>query len=192
MKQGWVRIIAGKWRGRRLKIPEVQGLRPTPDRVRETVFNWLAPFIPGAHCLDLFAGSGVLGFEALSRGARYVVMVDQSPEVVKRLEEELLAFKVLNAQIYRAKVPHQLRPSPEKPFDILFLDPPYQANLLIPCCHYLEEHHFLAKSAHIYLEAERLIEDNELPFNWHLIKGQKAGQVYYHLAHREETHQNAD
>ena len=78
---GNVRIIAGKWRGRKLKVPDIKDLRPTPDRVRETLFNWLAPIIEGTHCLDLFAGSGVLGFEALSRGAAYVEMVDQSPEV---------------------------------------------------------------------------------------------------------------
>lgn len=183
-KEGMVRIIAGKWRSRRLKVPDMQGLRPTPDRVRETLFNWLAPYINGACCLDLFAGSGVLGFEALSRGAAYVEMVDQSAEVVKLLKEESDQFGADNAHIYCASVPEQLRPAARK-FDIVFLDPPYAANLLLPVCHYLEQHDFLADSALIYLEANQVIKDNELPLNWRLIKSQKAGQVYYHLARRE-------
>ena len=184
MKQGLVRIIAGKWRGRRLKVPDVKDLRPTPDRVRETLFNWLSSLIAGANCLDLFAGSGVLGFEALSRGAAYVEMVDQSAEVVKLLQEELAAFGAENARIYRAQVPGQLQAAARK-FDIVFLDPPYQENLLLPTCHYLEQNGFLAESAHIYLEAQQAIKDNELPANWRLIKSQQAGQVFYHLAHRE-------
>src|SRR3989338_6225352 len=105
MKQGFVRIIGGKWRSRRLKVPDIKDLRPTPDRVRETLFNWLAPILPGARCLDLFAGSGVLGFEALSRGALHVEMVDQSVPVVNLLKEELSQFGASNADIYSATVP---------------------------------------------------------------------------------------
>lgn len=185
MKQGVVRIIAGKWRGRRLKVPDVKDLRPTPDRVRETLFNWLAPIIEGAYCLDLFAGSGVLGFEALSRGAAQVVMVDQATEVIELLKEELGIFGAENATVYRALAPKQLH-VPTHLFDIVFLDPPYQENLLLPCCHYLEENGFLADKAHIYLEARQAIKDNELPANWQLIKSQQAGQVFYHLARREK------
>lgn len=183
MKQGWVRIIGGTWRSRRLKVPDANDLRPTPNRVRETLFNWLAPVIEGAYCLDLFAGSGALGFEALSRGAEYVVMVDQSADVVKLLYDELTVFGAENALIYKARIPKQLRVA-VRPFDIVFLDPPYEENLLLPCCHYLEEQGFLAESAYIYLEARQLIKDNELPSNWRLIKSQRAGQVAYHLARR--------
>lgn len=184
MQAGFVRIIAGKWRGRKLKVPEVCHLRPTPDRVRETLFNWLAPLLPGLYCLDLFAGSGALGFEALSRGAAYVVMIDRSARVVKLLQEELKVFGAGNAEIYQAKIPEQLRPH-RRPFDIVFLDPPYSENLLLPCCFYLEEHGFLAASSHIYLEAQRVIKDNELPSHWQLLKAERAGQVFYHLAKRE-------
>ena len=184
MKQGFVRIIAGEWRGRKLKVPDIKGLRPTPDRVRETLFNWLAPYIQGAYCLDLFAGSGVLGFESLSRGAAYVTMVDASYDVIQLLQEELAQFGADNALVYQAKVPNELRTA-ARPFDIVFLDPPYQENLLLPCCHYLEERGFLAKSAYIYLEARHPIKDNELPQNWRLIKNKQAGQVAYHLAYRE-------
>lgn len=184
MKPGEIRIIAGKWRGRRLKVPDVKGLRPTPDRVRETLFNWLAPVLPGAHCLDLFAGSGVLGFEALSRGAAQVVMVDQSAVVVAALQEAALKFGTENAVIYKASVPQQLQ-KPAQLFDIVFLDPPYDTPLLLPVCHYLEERGFLADSALIYLEAREAIKDNDLPAGWQLIKAQRAGQVFYHLARRE-------
>ena len=183
MKQGLVRIIAGKWRGRRLTVPDIKELRPTPDRVRETLFNWLAPTIAGSYCLDLFAGSGALGFEALSRGAAYVEMVDQSPDVIRLLQQELALFEANNARIYCANVPNQL-PAPKRPFDIVFLDPPYQAGILLPCCHYLEAHGLLADSAYIYLEAREVIKDNDLPSTWRLIKSQQAGQVAYHLALR--------
>ncbi len=182
--QGFVRIIAGQWRGKRLQVPSIRDLRPTPDRVRETLFNWLAPVIHGARCLDLFAGSGVLGFEALSRGAAYVAMVDQSAEIVSLLQHELHQFKATNADIYCATVPAGLPPV-KKPFDIVFLDPPYQANLLLQTCQFLEEHHYLANSCHIYLEACENIKDNDLPKTWQLLKAKKAGQVYYHLAFRE-------
>lgn len=183
MKRGTVRIIAGKWRGRLLKIPIVKDLRPTPDRVRETLFNWLAPVLPDAYCLDLFAGSGVLGFEAVSRGARQVVMVDYAEEVITLLKEEAKLFNADNVDIYRGRVPQQLR-AVEHPFDIVFLDPPYRDSILLSCCHYLEEHGYLADFAHIYLEAQQVIEDNDLPVNWRIIKSQKAGQVFYHLAQR--------
>src|SRR3990167_3020369 len=184
MAQGVVRIIGGEWRGRKLKVPDALHLRPTPDRVRETVFNWLAPVLPGAYCLDAFAGSGVLGFEALSRGATYVVMVDDSPLVIEVLQEELILFKATTrAEIYRAKAPLQLK-QPEKSFDIVFLDPPYNDNLLKPSCFYLEEQNFLAPQAYIYLESRDLVDEKMLPTNWEIIKNKRAGQVRYYLALR--------
>lgn len=184
MKQGLVRIIAGKWRGRKLKVPEVKDLRPTPDRVRETLFNWLSPILPGARCLDLFTGSGVLGFEALSRGASYVEMVDQSPVVIRLLSEQLLIFKAEGVSVKCASIPQQLS-VPAMPFDIVFIDPPYNSDLLLTTCQYLEQHGFLADYAHIYLEAQSVIKDNDLPTGWRLLKSQQAGQVAYHLAVRE-------
>lgn len=178
--QGIVRIIGGEWRGRKLKVPDVKDLRPTPDRVRETLFNWLAPVIQGAHCLDAFAGSGALGFEALSRGAAHVVMVDEAAAVVKLLQEEAVMLKTQQAEIYRARLPDQLKP-PARPFDIVFLDPPYQAKLLQLCCQFLEEKNFLAEGAHIYLEASEALLADELPANWQILKSKRAGQVAYHL-----------
>lgn len=184
MKPGIIRIIGGMWRGRKLKVPEVKDLRPTPDRVRETLFNWLAQHLPGAYCLDAFAGSGALGFEALSRGAQHVVMVDASRQVVSLLKEAASHFKTEQAEIYCASIPEQLK-SPTKPFDIVFLDPPYQQPVLLPTCFWLEEKGFLANTAYIYLEARQVLTEQDLPPHWQIIKSKQAGQVAYHLVLRE-------
>ncbi len=183
--QGIIRIIGGEWRGRKLKVPALPNLRPTPDRVRETLFNWLMPMITGAHCLDAFAGSGALGFEALSRGASQVVMVDSAREVVNLLKEEAAIFKTERADIYQAELPDQLK-IPHQPFDIVFLDPPYSTGVLKRCCLFLEERGFLADEAHIYLEAAENIIATELPANWQIIKSKKTGQVAYHLVLRKK------
>lgn len=180
MSAGQIRIIGGQWRGRKLKVPALPNLRPTPDRVRETVFNWLMPVIAGSYCLDAFAGSGALGFEALSRGADHVVMVDQSYEVTQLLKQELQVFKAENAEVYCAAVPMQLK-KPARLFDIVFLDPPYQSNLLLPTCFHLAENAFLTQSAYVYLETRDALSEADLPPNWKIIKSKKAGQVAYHL-----------
>lgn len=183
MKQGLVRIIAGQWRGRRIQVPDVKDLRPTPDRVRETLFNWLTPYVAGATCLDLFAGSGVLGFEALSRGAAWVTMVDASPAVIAHLQATQAILGATELEIVRAHLPTGL-PASSHPYDIVFIDPPYATDLLFPCCDYLENNNYLADVAYIYLEAKQIIGNNDLPPNWQLIKSAHAGQVYYHLARR--------
>jgi len=184
MPRGYLRIIGGEWRGRRIKIADEKDLRPTPDRVRETLFNWLMDKIQGAHCLDAFAGTGALGFEALSRGAAQVVMLDQSMTVVRALQQAAEILGAENIVIARARMPHQFD-FLAHPFDIVFLDPPYQSDLLLPSCFWLEEQNYLADRAYIYLEAQRQIQDNELPSGWHIFKSQRAGQVYYHLAERK-------
>lgn len=189
MKPGEVRIIGGKWRGRRLSVPDVQDLRPTPDRVRETLFNWLATSIAGAHCLDCFAGSGVLGFEAASRGAASVLIIDSSRVAVSLLQAQASTFQADNIEILQANMPAGLKKGAHE-FDVVFLDPPYQQNLLLPMCHYLEDQNLLADHAYIYLEARELIQDNVLPANWRIIKNKQAGQVFYHLALRERKHDN--
>lgn len=185
-KPGQIRIIGGTWRGRKLMVPLERDVRPTPDRIRETLFNWLAMQISGAYCLDLFAGSGVLGFEASSRGAAAVLLVDQSAAVVQLLRDEIIKFQAENVQVLQAKVPEQLT-RPARPYDIVFLDPPYQQNLLLPCCFYLEENGFLADNAAIYLETDHLLKASDLPANWALVKSKKAGQVGYHLAMRQSN-----
>jgi 16S rRNA (guanine966-N2)-methyltransferase len=182
--RGQIRIIGGRWRGRKIPVPDVPDLRPTPGRVRETLFNWLQPVIAGAYCLDVFAGSGALGFEALSRGAAAVTLVDQSPKVVASLGEIIKTLGVENADAYAATAPAQLK-KPARPFDVVFLDPPFQQDLLVPCCFYLEENGFLAADAYIYLEAGQTLNAELLPANWRLLKSKNAGQVSYHLAQRE-------
>jgi len=184
--QGQIRIIGGQWRGSKITVADLPDLRPTPDRVRETLFNWLAPVIVGAHCADLFSGSGALGFESLSRGAAHVVMIDQSLAVVNLLQKQLTLLGVKNADIYCEKIPQGLK-KPKQLFDIVFLDPPFQQDILLSCCFYLEEHGFLADSAYIYLESKTMIEQQQLPSNWQLLKVKKAGQVAYHLALRKEA-----
>lgn len=181
-----LRIIGGRWRSRRLSFPDVEGLRPTPDRVRETLFNWLAPVIEGARCLDLFTGSGALGLEALSRGAAEVVMVDRDPHVIARLKENIATLSAPGATLVVADALTWLQsPQRDQHFDIVFLDPPFHQGLLDPCCKLLEERGWLAPSAHIYLESESALGPPALPANWQLKRSQKAGQVGYHLATRE-------
>lgn len=190
-KQNRLRIIGGHWRGRKISFPDADGLRPTPDRVRETVFNWLQPVIQGARCLDLFCGSGAFGFEASSRGAAEVVMVDSSRDVVTYLREQCSLLSAQGIQIVHRNAPAFLQDEIEsetiQPFDIVFLDPPYGKDLILPCCKQLEENGWLKQSATIYLEAEHDIEQASLPSGWVLAKSKKAGQVSYHLAKRVAT-----
>ena len=180
-----LRIIAGSWRGRKLSFPPVPGLRPTPDRVRETLFNWLDPVIRGRHCLDLFAGSGALGIEAASRGAAEVVLVDDNPRVVENLREQLQILNATRVQVVQADVGSYLSTAP-RAFDIVFLDPPFRESRLPECIHLLETHGWLAAEAWVYLEAEHGLA-LDLPDNWVLHRSKQAGQVDYHLARRIKT-----
>ncbi len=177
-----VRIIAGQWRSRKIHFPDLAQLRPTPDRVRETLFNWLAPVIAGARCLDLFAGSGALGLEALSRGAAQVVFVDRDADVVAHIRKHVALFKSEHATVIQVDALDYLQHCKEQ-FDIVFLDPPYDAALLLPVSHALEQQGVLRDHARIYLET-RDGTVNELPANWQLQRSKQAGQVAYHLAER--------
>jgi 16S rRNA (guanine966-N2)-methyltransferase len=183
--RGEVRIIGGAWRSRRLAFPASDGLRPTPDRVRETVFNWLAPHLPGAACLDLFAGSGAFGFEALSRAAARAVLVEKRLEVVAALRHNREQLKAEHADIVHADAADFLR-GPAAAFDVVFLDPPYAGGLLAPCIELLETRGWLQPDAFIYLEAPHG-ETPALPATWQLVRSKTAGQVGYHLARRTKT-----
>jgi 16S rRNA (guanine966-N2)-methyltransferase len=182
--RGEVRIIGGAWRSRRLVFPASADLRPTPDRVRETVFNWLAPYLPGAACLDLFAGSGAFGFEALSRAAARAVLVEKRLEVVAALRHNREQLKAEHADIVHADAAAFLR-GPAAAFDIVFLDPPYASGLLAPCAELLEARGWLKPDALIYLEAPHG-EVPPLPDTWQLVRSKTAGQVGYHLARRTQ------
>jgi 16S rRNA (guanine966-N2)-methyltransferase len=178
-----LRIIAGVWRGRKLSFAPVPGLRPTPDRVRETLFNWLAPVLCGARCLDLYAGSGALGLEAASRGAERVLLVEQDVQVVSKLREQLQLLDAGQVQLIEADVVSFLHGEPQL-FDIVFLDPPYRSNCLEACANTLETGGWLAEEAWIYMEAERELRELPLPDNWSVYRSKTAGQVGYHLARR--------
>lgn len=180
-----VRIIAGTWRGRRLSFAPVPGLRPTPDRVRETLFNWLVPVTRGARCLDLYAGSGALGLEAASRGAAEVVLVDNDPQVVSTLGQQREALGAYQVRVVQAEVLQWLS-GPSSAFDIVFLDPPFRMGMLPPCIKQLESRGWLSNQARVYIEAEKGFVP-ELPENWELLRSKAAGQVGYHLVGRSRA-----
>jgi 16S rRNA (guanine966-N2)-methyltransferase len=177
-----VRIIAGAWRGRRVHFPDMPALRPTPDRVRETLFNWLQHSIAGSRCLDLFAGSGALGLEALSRGASEVVFVEQFPAAARTLQEQLVRLGGgSKGRVMEMGAARFLR-TPPKAFDIVFLDPPFGTNALAEYVPMLDSGQWLAAGSLVYLENERSAGVPSLPAHWELLKSKSAGEVGYHLA----------
>jgi 16S rRNA (guanine966-N2)-methyltransferase len=177
-----VRIIAGAWRGRRIHFPDIPGLRPTPDRVRETLFNWLQHSITGSRCLDLFAGSGALGLEALSRGAKEAVFVEQFPAAARALQEQLVRLGGTGkARILQMGAARFLR-TPGAPFDVAFLDPPFGKDALVEYIPLLDAGNWLNVGGLIYLENERAAGVPALPAHWEMLKSKSAGEVGYHLA----------
>lgn len=181
-RPGRLRIVAGKWRSRLLDVADVPGLRPTAERIRETLFNWLAPTLAGTRCLDLFAGTGALGFEALSRGAREVVFVEKSAVAARALAASARVLDASGADIRQADAFDFLRRPPEGRFDIVFLDPPFAADSLNDLCRLLEKSPLLADDALVYLEEDRAKPEVELPSNWVRLKSRTAGNVRYSLA----------
>jgi 16S rRNA (guanine966-N2)-methyltransferase len=175
-----IRIIGGTWRGRRFRFADVPDIRPTPDRVRETLFNWLGMRVVGARCLDLFAGSGALGLEALSRGAASAVFVEQNGVATRALSELLATLAAQGARVEREDALRFLRRAPT-PFDIVFLDPPFAAGLLSKAAELVEDHGWLAPGALIYVESAAREPLPPLPASWQLLKGKQAGEVGYHL-----------
>ncbi|HHH35315.1 MAG TPA: 16S rRNA (guanine(966)-N(2))-methyltransferase RsmD [Gammaproteobacteria bacterium] len=180
-RRGQLRIIGGRWRGRRLPFAAFAGVRPTPDRVRETVFNWLQGRLEGSRCLDLFAGSGAFGFEALSRGADSVVMVEQDLRVVQTLQRNAEMLEAENLEVAWSDAADYLRRTRGAPFDIVFLDPPYRDGRLNQWARQLADSRLLSHPAWIYLEAAAGLAP-ELPPGWELLRSKQAGQVGYHLA----------
>jgi len=182
MKAQSLRIIGGKYRGRRLEFISAEGLRPTSDRVRETLFNWLQPVIAGARCLDMFAGSGLLGLEAASRGAAEVVFIEQHRDVAGQLQNNINKLGITGARLVLGDAIDCLAMLGGEPFDIAFLDPPFSKGLLNRACEQLQDNQLLKSAARIYLESEQPVKPDELPSGWELVRSKQAGQVFYHLA----------
>ncbi|MFZ5492136.1 MAG: 16S rRNA (guanine(966)-N(2))-methyltransferase RsmD [Pseudomonadota bacterium] len=175
-----VRIIAGRWRGRRLRFPAEAGIRPTPDRVRETLFNWLQADIGGARCLDLFAGSGALGLEALSRGADSVVLVDRDARVVAYLRDTLKALDAAGGEVRQGEADAFLR-SAGRRFDLVFLDPPFAHHALATLLATLAGSGQLAPGALVYIEHAVRDGAPPLPPGFAVWRSKRAGEVGYHL-----------
>ncbi|MCL5261132.1 MAG: 16S rRNA (guanine(966)-N(2))-methyltransferase RsmD [Gammaproteobacteria bacterium] len=181
-KRSSLRIIGGKWRSRKIDFLPLETVRPTTNPIRETVFNWLAPIIADANCLDLFAGSGALGFEALSRGAKSVLFIDKSIKIISLLKENARALNAKNADFLCALIPRDLLKIPKQTFDIVFLDPPFKQNLLQTCCELLRENNYIGQGSYIYLEAEKSLNIQEvIPKDWQIVKSKITGEVGYYL-----------
>lgn len=177
---GNIRIIAGKHRGRKLPVLMADGLRPTTDRVKETVFNWLMPYINQSRCLDCFAGAGSLGFEALSRNAEQVTFVELDKNAARQLSENKSLLSADNATIINDNVLNFLSTTVPSPVDIVFIDPPFRKNLVNEVIGLLANG-WLSEQALIYIEMENENDQLSLPDNWSLLKEKVAGQVSYRL-----------
>lgn len=176
--QNKVRIIGGAWRRRMISFPVAEGLRPSADRVRETLFNWLGQTLDGKVCLDLFAGSGVLGFEALSRGAARVVMVDRERSVLRALQENATTLGARNLEIVNADALHYL-PRETRRFDVIFLDPPFHKEILTLLFPFLEAR--LAPDGMVYVESEKPVEPGA---GWRIWREGRAGKVFFYVLTR--------
>lgn len=180
-----VRIIGGRHRGRRLHFVPGHGLRPTPDRVRETLFNWLQGQVSGRRCLDLFAGSGALGLEALSRGAAFLCAVESSRKAAQRLRDNIVLLgESARAEVIAADVMRYLDARPQVPFDIVFADPPFADAVLPELCQRLEAGGWLARGAWIYLEQDVRRPWAPPPANWTCHRQGAAGQSAHRLLQR--------
>lgn len=186
VSMGQIRIIGGQWRGRKLPVRDSEGLRPTTDRVRETLFNWLMPVIQDARCLDCFAGSGALGLEALSRYASSATLIELDKANSRQLTENLSRLQAQDATVINTNTLTYLE-QPGTPFDIIFLDPPFRKDLLSNTVKLLEQNQWLADECWIYIESEVESPLSDIPANWHLHREKIAGQVAYRLYIRQSN-----
>ena len=174
-----IRIIGGEWRGRKLAVTPIEGLRPTGDRVRETLFNWLMPYVHGSRCLDLFAGSGALGLEALSRGSKFVQFAELNPQAAQQLDTNLATLECSAANVFRGNGLTLLTPALE-PFDIIFLDPPFAQDLWHDALTQLVINGALHNHTLVYIEWPKA-RPMALPAGWHSHREKHAGDVRYAL-----------
>ena len=179
-KVGQVRIIGGQWKGRRIKFYEVAGLRPTLDRVRETLFNWLMYDIQGARCLDLFAGSAALGIEALSRGAGEVVFVEKNKRAADTIHDNLRELKFTNVKVFNTSAEVVLKKNAD-PYDIIFIDPPFYQDYLQTLLNNINNALFLKPGTLVYVEREKHSDPIEVPDNWLTKKEKQVGGLEFYL-----------
>ncbi|BED90370.1 ribosomal RNA small subunit methyltransferase D [Pseudoalteromonas sp. MM1] len=185
-KDGFIRVISGQFRGRKLPVKNVAGLRPTTDRIKETVFNWLMQDTRDATVLDCFAGSGGLGFEALSRFAKSTTFIELDLSAAKQIEQNISTLKLENAQVkHTNSLTFLEQKNVNEPFDLVFVDPPFRKNLAQSSCNLLENNQWLSEDALIYVEVETELTEFSPPSNWLLIKEKKAGQVFCRLYQRQ-------
>lgn len=185
---GSIRIIGGKWRGRKLPVLTQTGLRPTTDRNKETLFNWLMPIIHDANCLDCFAGSGSLGFEAGSRGAQQVILLEKESAAVKQLQQNKTRLNSESLIVKKVDTLTWLANKADMQFDIVFIDPPFHHSIVAKTISLLESNNWLKNSAYIYIETElNLNVLDEIPANWYLHREKVSGQVCYRLFIREKN-----
>lgn len=183
--KGNIRIISGRWRGRKLTVLAKPGLRPTTDRVKETLFNWLMPSISQAKCLDLFAGSGSLGFEALSRAAASCTFVEYDNDAAMQIKQNISLLKADNATIVKTDALSFLKQKPEHGFDIIFIDPPFRKDLLNEVFELIDKNQWLNQNGLIYIENEKELSVSKIPLTWYLYREKEAGQVSYKLYTKE-------
>jgi 16S rRNA (guanine966-N2)-methyltransferase len=176
-----VRIIAGAWRGRKLDVPDLPGLRPSGDRGRETLFNWLQPYIPGARCADLFAGSGALGFEAASRGAAHVDLVEIAPLAVSALVESRSALRAEQVAVHRANALDWLGERAPGSLDIVFIDPPFDSGLAVQTLGKLQRGGVMAPGGLVYVEAAAQLPELVMQPPFELVREKVLGQVRLRL-----------
>ena len=179
--QRQVRIIGGRWRGRKLHFTPADGLRPTGDRIRETLFNWLAPFIAGARCADLFAGSGALGLEALSRGAAHCDFVDTNGAALAQITEHLRTLGADHAGTCHRVSAQQFLQQAALPYDIIFIDPPFKLQMVESVCASLADSRLLTSTGLVYVETAATEAPPTFPSNWNLRREKVAGGVTYRL-----------
>lgn len=176
-----VRIIGGQWRGRKLSFIPHEGLRPTGDRIRETLFNWLAAHIPGARCADLFAGTGALGLEALSRGAAHCDFVDNSTSALQRVAQHAEALGASDRSNCIISTAEQAISRAAQPYDIVFIDAPFHSDLVNSAIKALSRAQLLQEGALIYIETLAAEPLPVTPGGWHLHRDKRAGSVAYRL-----------
>lgn len=181
-----LRIIGGKWRSRMLPIADAEGLRPTTDRVRETLFNWLQPSIYGAKVLDVFAGSGALGFESLSREAESAVLIEKNKQAARNLNDNAKTLGASNAQVVQTDALTWLQTC-DQTFSLIFLDPPFNKGLLPNCIELIDENNLIENNGWVYIESESELSDLPIPKHWNLHREKKAGMVMLRLFQVERT-----